>query len=177
MKYLLSFLLIPFFIDAQQPTCDILITNGKIIDGTGNNWYYGSVAIKDGKIVMVGREVNMTAKKTIDAKGMIVAPGFIDVHTHVEDDEAKDPTASSFIYDGVTTVVTGNCGMSNVDIGKYLQWIDSLKTSINIASLVGHNSVRRRVMGNANKDASPAELQQMQDLVDKAMKEGAVGLS
>lgn len=161
---------------AQQP-CDILITNGKIIDGTGNSWYYGSIAIKDGKIFAVGREINLTAKKTIDAKGMIVAPGFIDVHTHLEDDETKDPEAKSFIYDGVTTCITGNCGSSNVDVGKYLQWIDSLKLSINVATLVGHNDVRKEIMGRANRDATPDEMKRMDELVEKAMKDGAVGLS
>jgi N-acyl-D-amino-acid deacylase len=125
----------------------------------------------------VGRDIKPSSKKTIDAKGLIVAPGFIDVHTHIEEDEAKDPTAASFIYDGVTTVVTGNCGSSQIDAGKYLDWIDSLKLSINVATLVGHNDIRKAVMGRANRDASAAEMQQMESLVDNAMKGGAVGLS
>jgi len=147
------------------------------MDGTGNNWYYGSLAIKDGKIIGIGRSISFIATRTIDAKGLIVAPGFIDVHTHLEGDEIKDPEAKSFIYDGVTTCVTGNCGSSHVDIGKYLRWVDSLKTSINIATLVGHNDVRKAVMGRANRDATPEELQKMENIVDKAMKDGAVGLS
>lgn len=177
MKWLFFLFSVPFFIHAQEPDCDILISNGKIIDGTGNNWYYGNLAIKDGRILKIGRDVNLSAKQTIDASGLVIAPGFIDVHTHVEEDEAKEPAAANFIYDGVTTVVTGNCGSSNVDIGKYLQWIDSLKLSINIATLVGHNDIRKTVMGRANRAATPAELGQMEALVDKAMKEGAVGLS
>lgn len=168
-------LLFPLTLSAQD--CDILITNGKIIDGTGNNWYYGNIAVKNGKIIKIGRDVNLSAKKTIDAKGLIIAPGFIDVHTHLEDDEKKDPNATNFILDGVTTCVTGNCGSSNVDIGKYLNWIDSLKLSINVATLIGHNDVRKAVMGRANRDATPGEMKQMEDLVDKAMKDGAVGLS
>lgn len=160
-----------------QTTYDIIIRNGKIIDGSGNNWYYSDVAIKEGKIVSIGRNINQPAKKIIDAKGLIIAPGFIDVHTHLEGDEDKDPEAKSFIYDGVTTCVTGNCGSSHVDIGKYLHWVDSLKTSINIATLVGHNDVREAVMGKANRDATPQELEQMKLLVEKAMKDGAVGLS
>ena len=83
----------------------------------------------------------------------------------------------NFIYDGVTTCITGNCGSSNVDIGKYLQWIDSLKLSINVATLIGHNDVRKAVMGRANRDATPEEMKQMENIVDKAMKDGAVGLS
>lgn len=147
------------------------------MDGTGNNWYYGNIAVKNGKIVGMGRELNVAATKTIDAKGLIVAPGFIDVHTHLEGDEAKDPEAKSFIYDGVTTCITGNCGSSETNIQKYLSWIDSLKLSINVATLIGHNDVRKAVMGRANRDANATEMQQMENIVDKAMKDGAVGLS
>src|SRR5688572_9094104 len=115
---------------AAQTSADVLITNGRILDGTGNSWFYGSVAIKDGKIVKVGNTGTVTAIKTIDAKGMIVAPGFIDVHTHIEEDELKNPTANNFILDGVTTVITGNCGSSNVNIKNYLWRIDSLRPSV-----------------------------------------------
>ncbi len=177
MKLTLSLLLFTIAFSARSQDCDLLITNGKIIDGTGNNWYYGNIAVKNGKIIKIGRDVNLSAKKTIDAKGLVVAPGFIDVHTHLEEDEKRDPNATNFILDGVTTCVTGNCGSSNVDIGKYLNWIDSLKLSINIATLIGHNDVRKAVMGRANRDATSGEMKQMEDIVDKAMKDGAVGLS
>lgn len=177
MKWILSLLLLSTCFSVQSQDCDILITNGKIIDGAGNNWYYGTVAIKDGKIIKIGREVNLSAKKTIDAKGLIVAPGFIDVHTHLEGDEAKDPNATSFIMDGVTTCITGNCGSSETDIKKYLAWIDSLKLSINVAVLIGHNDVRKAVMGRANRDATSDEMKKMETIVDNAMKDGAVGLS
>jgi N-acyl-D-amino-acid deacylase len=177
MKFILLLLLFPCTVNGQSAGCDILLRNGKIIDGTGNNWYYGNVAIKDGKIFKIDRDINLPAKKIIDATGLIIAPGFIDVHTHIEDDEVKDPTAASFIYDGVTTVITGNCGLSNIDIGKYLSFIDSLKLSINVASLVGHNDVRIAAMGSANRAPSAGELKQMELIVDKAMRDGAVGLS
>ena len=177
MKILVLLLLFPFSLLAQQSSCDILIHNGKIIDGTGNSWFYGDIAIKNGKIMGMGKQLSFSANKTIDASGLIVAPGFIDVHTHLEEDESKDPLAQNFIYDGVTTCITGNCGLSNTDIGKYLHWVDSLKLSINIATLIGHNDVRKAVMGRANRDATPAEQQQMENIVDKAMKDGAVGLS
>jgi N-acyl-D-amino-acid deacylase len=176
-KLLYTFLLLPFFSTAQQPDYDILITNGKIIDGTGNSWYYGDVAIKDGKIVAIGRKIAGSAKKTIDVSGLIIAPGFIDVHTHLEGDEEKDPEAKSFIYDGVTTCITGNCGSSNVDLKNYFHWVDSLKLSINVASLIGHNDVRKAVMGRANRDATPDEMKKMEALVEQAMKDGAVGMS
>jgi len=178
-KCALSFLaFLPVLLFAQNiPSCDLLIKNGKIVDGTGNSWYYGDVAISTGRIIQAGTALKFKPARTIDATGLIVAPGFIDVHTHIEDDEVKDPTAANFIYDGVTTVITGNCGSSNVNIGKYLGWIDSLKLSINVASLIGHNDVRKAIMGRANRDATPAELEKMEQLVDKAMKDGAVGLS
>lgn len=156
---------------------DLLITNGRILDGTGNSWFHGDVAIDKGIIIELGPGLKYQAKRTIDAKGSIVSPGFIDVHTHIEDDERKLPTADNFIYDGVTTVVTGNCGSSNTDIGAYFRWIDSAKLSINVASLIGHNDVRKAVLGRANREATTAELQRMQELVEKAMREGAVGLS
>jgi N-acyl-D-amino-acid deacylase len=159
-----------------QTTYDILIKNGKIIDGTGNNWYYGNLAIKNGKITAIGKNIKGTATKTIDATGLIVAPGFIDVHTHSENIVDK-PTADNFIYDGVTTLVTGNCGSSKVDLKKFFQSIDSARPSVNIASLIGHNSVRIQVMGYSDKVATNEELQKMEALVAQAMKDGAVGFS
>jgi N-acyl-D-amino-acid deacylase len=102
--YLLAAFLSTVCLHAQQDA-DILIKNGRILDGTGNSWYWGDVAVKDGKILRLGKELSLTAKKTIDAKGFIIAPGFIDVHTHIEGDEVKNPTADNFIYDGVTTFV------------------------------------------------------------------------
>jgi N-acyl-D-amino-acid deacylase len=177
MKRILNIFIGLLFFNFSYCQYDVLIKNGKIIDGTGNNWYYADVAVKNGKIISIQKNSTATATKIIDAKGLIVAPGFIDVHTHIEGDEAKTPTADNFIYDGVTTVIAGNCGASNVDIGKYLRWIDSLQLSINVASLIGHNDIRKAVMGRANRNATEAELQQMEMLVDKAMKDGAVGLS
>ncbi len=176
MKSSLLILLFPVISFAQN-TADILIINGRILDGTGNSWYYGNIAVKDGKILKMGRDVQVTATRTIDAKNMIVSPGFIDVHTHLEDDEKREPNAANFILDGVTTCITGNCGSSNVDVGKYLAWIDSFKISINTATLIGHNDVRKAVMGRANRDAGPEEMKKMEALVDKAMRDGAVGLS
>lgn len=161
----------------QAVNCDVVISNGRIIDGTGNGWYYGNIAIKDGKVLGISPVNNWNATRVIDAKNMIVAPGFIDVHTHLEGDEKREPEAKSFLYDGVTTCITGNCGSSNVNIGKYLQWIDSFKIGINVGTLIGHNDVRKTVMGRANRDATTAELEKMKSIVDKAMQDGAVGLS
>lgn len=160
-----------------QTSCDILIRNGKIMNGTGNNWFYGDIAVAGGKIVAIGNHLNYRGATTIGAEGLVVAPGFIDVHTHIEGDEDKDPLAHSFIYDGVTTVVAGNCGASNLNIGRYFRWLDSLKLSINVATLVGHNDVRKAVLGRANRAPSAEELKKMERLTMQAMKDGAVGLS
>lgn len=175
MKPLLALLLFPLSTFAQQ--ADVIIKNGKILDGSGNSWRYGDIAVKDGKIAAIGKLGSWSSHKTIDATGLIVAPGFIDVHTHIEGDEKRQPTADNFIYDGVTTVVTGNCGASQTHIGRYFSMLDSLKLSINVATLIGHNDVRKAVMGSANRDPSEEELQRMEAIVAKAMEEGAVGLS
>jgi N-acyl-D-amino-acid deacylase len=178
MKQFLLLLLITFpVIGFSQTSYDLIIRNGKIIDGTGNSWYYADVAVKDGKIVLIQKNISGTATKIIDAKGLIVAPGFIDVHGHVESGVFENPAAHNYIYDGVTTVITGNCGNSADDLNYFFYKIDSIKTSINVASLVGHNTVRRLVMGNDNRFATPEEQQKMEALIAKAMKEGAVGMS
>ena len=175
IKRLMLFLLISSNAAAQQ--YDVLIVNGKIIDGTGNSWYYGDIAIKDGKIVSIGKFNNITAPKVINAKGLVVAPGFIDVHAHIENGVFDNPSAGNYIYDGVTTVVTGNCGGSADDLKQFFWKIDSTKTAINVASLVGHNTVRRLAMGLSDRLATPEEQKKMEELVEQAMKDGAVGLS
>ncbi len=156
---------------------DTLITNGRIVDGSGNNWIRGDIAIRDGKIVALGKLMSPRAKRVIDAKGMIVAPGFIDVHGHIEFGLFDRPTSDNYIYNGVTTVITGNCGGSADSLGEFLTRVDRDRTSINVASLVGHNTVRRQVMGLNNRPASPMDQRNMEALVDTAMRDGAVGLS
>ena len=177
MKNIFILLLFLFNFSYAQTTADILLKHGKIIDGTGNPWFYGDVAIKDGKIVSVGNLNGWQSTKTIDATGLIIAPGFIDVHTHIENDEVKNPFATNFIADGVTTVVTGNCGLSKLDLNKYFHLLDSVKLSINVASLIGHNDIRKAVMGTANRLPTTEEMQRMEVLTEQAMKDGAVGLS
>lgn len=156
---------------------DLIIKNGRIIDGTGNSWYYGDVGVTGGKIAFIGRIDQAQGTRIIDAQGLIVAPGFIDVHAHIEGGELTSPTANNFIHDGVTSVVTGNCGGSNLNLEAYFQQLDSIKTSINVASLIGHNTVRRAAMGDAQRDPTLEEQQKMEGLVESAMKAGAVGFS
>lgn len=164
-------------IAAAQQKADLLLQHGRIIDGTGNPWYYGDVAVSGGRIVAVGNLKDWTATTVLPADGLVIAPGFIDVHTHIEGEEADNPQATNFVRDGVTSVVTGNCGFSKVDIARYFDTIRMLQLSVNVAALIGHNDVREAVMGRANRAPDTAELAQMQRLVEKAMRDGAVGLS
>ncbi len=178
MKKLLFFLTLAVGLQiANAQTADCIIRNGKLIDGTGNQWQYKDVAIQGNKIVAVGNLKDWKSAKEIDAKGLIVAPGFIDVHGHLEGGETRNPLASNFLYDGVTTVVTGNCGGSAENLNTYFNSLDSIGMSINIASLIGHNTIRKQVMGTANRHATEAELLQMEKIAAQAMKEGAVGMS
>ena len=171
----LLFLLIPCFVHAQP--YDLVIRNGRVVDGTGNPWVYADVAIQNGRIARVGTIPPADAKQTIDATGLIVAPGFIDVHTHIESSLAAQPGAHNFIYDGVTTVITGNCGGSSSSLKTYFDSLRILKTSVNVGSLIGHNSVRIKVMKMAFREPTAREQADMEALVERAMKEGAVGLS
>jgi N-acyl-D-amino-acid deacylase len=157
---------------------DLLITRGRIVDGTGNPWFEADLAIKDGRIAAIGRIEPARAARVLNAKGLIVAPGFIDVHTHIEGGIFEQPLAENFLRMGVTSVVTGNCGSSALDLADWFARLEARGVSINIAALIGHNTVRRAGM-NGDFDRPPAadELQAMRDLVDRAMRAGAVGLS
>ena len=156
---------------------DLLIRNARVLDGAGNAWFRADVGVKDGRIAAVGRLANATADRVVDARERIVAPGFIDVHVHVEGNIERNPRADNFLLDGVTTVITGNCGSSELNLAEWFAKIEKLGLGINVASLVGHNSVRREVMGSANRQATPEEIRKMQGLIDRAMRDGAVGFS
>jgi N-acyl-D-amino-acid deacylase len=158
------------------PAYDLVITNGRIVDGAGNPWFRADIAIKDGRIARIGHVDPSQARKTIDAQGQIVAPGFIDVHTHVES-IYNQPDAENFLRMGVTSLVTGNCGSSATDINEFLGRIKEKPLAVNLATLVAHGSVRSKVMGLSDRAPTPAELQQMETLVEQGMKDGAVGLS
>ncbi len=157
-------------------TYDVLITNARVVDGTGNPWFRAEVAIKDGYIVRIGRKLTGRATTVVDARGHILAPGFIDVHAHVED-IFRYPEAENFIRMGVTTLVTGNCGSSVTDVGAFLGGYKETPLTVNLATLIAHGSVRAAVMNYANREPTSEELAAMKRLVAKAMDDGAVGLS
>src|ERR1700723_2300426 len=121
---------------AHSQAYDLIVRHGRIVDGTGNPAYFADVAISNGRIAAIGR-IAGDAKQEIDATGLIVAPGFIDVHTHA-DEIADLPHAENFVRMGVTTIVVGNCGSSALDIGKLFRDIESKKVSVNVAPLIGH---------------------------------------
>ena len=160
----------------QQPAYDLIIVGGTVIDGTGTPARRADVAVKDGRIAAVGALDAQSARETIDAAGLIVAPGFIDVHTHA-DSIWERPRAENFVRMGVTSIVAGNCGGSAADIGAALAQATQTPASVNFATLVGHNTVRRAVMGTENRDPTIGELTKMKTLVWKGMADGAVGLS
>jgi N-acyl-D-amino-acid deacylase len=158
------------------PDYDFLIRNGTIVDGSGAPGVRADVAVKGGKIAKVGDLSKATAKRVIDASGLVVAPGFIDVHTHA-DELAEIPRAENYLRMGVTTIVAGNCGSSALDIGKALSAIRQAGPSINYATLIGHNSVREAVLGEERREPTAAEMEKLKGLVAQAMKDGAVGFS
>jgi N-acyl-D-amino-acid deacylase len=157
---------------------DLIVAGGRVVDGTGNPWFEADIAIKDGKIAEIGKLDPKRGARVIDAKGLIVAPGFVDVHTHIEGGIVSQPAAENFLRMGVTSVVTGNCGGSAANLGEWFSRLEQNGISINVASLVGHNTVRRAGMsGDFDRPPTAEELQRMRDLVAQAMLDGAVGLS
>ena len=160
----------------QVARYDVLVAGGMVIDGTGRAGSVADVAVKDGKIAAVGRIPRSQAAQVIEAAGLTVAPGFIDVHTHA-DGLVDRPAAANFTRMGVTTVVAGNCGGSALDVGAALSALRERPAAVNFATLIGHNTVRSAVMGSENRAPRVAEMDRMKSLVWKAMADGAVGFS
>lgn len=177
MKRLPALLLALVAASASAQDYDLVIRNGRVLDGTGAPAMAADVAVRGGRIVAIEKKITTSARNEIDAGGHVVAPGFIDVHTHCED-IAELPMAENFLRMGVTTIITGNCGGSKVDIGEFFQSITDTKVALNVATLIGQGTVRGQVMGGSfMRPATPQELDQMRALVEQAMKDGAVGLS
>ncbi len=161
---------------AADNSYDFIITNARIVDGTGNPWFRADLGIRNGRIARIGKLTTATATNRIDAQNRIVAPGFIDVHTHVES-LFNLPAAENFVRMGVTTLVTGNCGSSATNVAEFLGRVKTTPIAVNISTLVGHGSVRRKVMKADDRPPTAHELTEMEAIVDQAMKDGAVGLS
>ena len=158
---------------------DILVLNGKIVDGTGNPWFYGDIGITADSIVAIGNLSGKAALITIDAEGLVVSPGFIDMHTHCERglENPESKVNLNYLTQGVTTVVTGNCGSGPFKIAEAKAKLENQGMGTNAVPLVGHGDVRRAVMGVEPRESTPEELLEMQILIRQAMKEGAWGMS
>ncbi len=158
---------------------DILIRNGTIVDGTGNPSFQGDVGIVGDTIVEIGDLARRGALKTIDATGLVVSPGFIDVHTHADGDLGRPGSNANLNYlsQGVTTVVTGNCGSGTFEIAKTKADWEARGIGTNVVHLVGFGDVRKAVMGVEPREPEPEELEQMRSILRKAMNEGAWGMS
>src|SRR5438270_12266624 len=188
------------FAEKPAPSFDLVITNGHIIDGTGSPWYSGDIGIRNGKIAAIGNLSEAARKRTIDARGMVVAPGFIDMLGQSETTILVEPRLPSKIYQGITTEIPGEGGTaaplndsivqadrSGYDHYKitpdwrtfrqYFARIEKQGMGINMASYVGATQVRRMVLGDDDKQPTPAQLEQMKALVREAMKDGTVGVS
>ncbi len=181
----------------SQEVYDVIIRNGRVVDGTGNPWFYADVAITKDRIVRIKRNLKGTAKQEIDAQGLLVAPGFVDIHSHSDFLLFEDGDAQSKIHQGVTTEILGEgnsagpYGLKLPDkrvqvqgksvrlksLGDYFQAIEQAGISTNVASYVGLNNVWQSVMGTSFDRPNAEQLEQMEKLVEAAMKEGALGLS
>src|SRR5262245_4453530 len=167
---------------ADPLAADVVIKNAIIHDGTANAGYVGDVAISGDKIVGVGKIRVAGRPRVIDGTGLVAAPGFIDLHTHCDSADTGVTSTSGrpnkcYVMQGVTTVVTGNCGSGPVDVKGFYARLEKDGVGTNVAHLVPHNSVRTRVMGNANRAPTGDELKKMEDLVDAGMRDGAWGLA
>ena len=166
-------------IQRQRGPYDLVIENGRVFDGERMLPFGTGLAIRAGRIEKVGLVYGMRAKRRINAWQRIVSPGFIDTHVHVEANLSPNHpfNAWNFVNMGVTTVVTGNCGTSTLEIGKMLDAFDRKGGQVNLATLVGHNSIRDMVMKDVRRPANNEEIKTMRLMVDSAMHDGALGFS
>jgi len=162
---------------AQTNRFDILITGAHVVDGSGNPWYSADVGIRGDTIVAVGQLGDSQAAIRIDARGLVVAPGFIDIHSHGRRGIFNVPTAENYLREGVTTIIEGPDGSSALPIAPFLDRFKETPISINFATFVGQGTIRTQVIGLANRKATPEEIGKMKDLAAQAMRDGAFGLS
>src|SRR5215471_4331293 len=185
---------------AEDTRDDILLRNGRVVDGTGAPWFVGDVAVRGGRIVAVGKLDANRARRVIDVSGLVVAPGFIDLLGQSEYFVLVDPRAASKITQGITTEVTGEGDSiapldekliaENEDTYKkygvrpdwrtmdgYLKSLEQRGIGINLGTFVGSGSIRAMVVGREKRPATPQEMRRMEELVDQAMREGALGVS
>jgi len=162
---------------AQTPSFDLIIRNGRIVDGTGSPWYRADVAIRGDAIARIAPRIDTPAARVVDAAGKVVSPGFIDLHTHARRGIFEVPTADNYVRQGVTTIFEGPDGGSPIPLRPFLDRVSATRITPNFAMFVGQGSVRDQVIGPADRKATPAELDRMRALVQQGMEDGAFGLS
>jgi len=162
---------------AQTPSFDLIIRNGRIVDGTGSPWYRADVAIRGDAIARIAPRIDTPAARVVDAAGKVVSPGFIDLHTHARRGIFDVPTADNYVRQGVTTIFEGPDGGSPIPLRPFLDRVSATRITPNFAMFVGQGSVRDQVIGPADRKATPAEIDRMRTLVQQGMEDGAFGLS
>ena len=162
---------------AQTPGYDLVLKGGRIVDGTASPWYIGDVGITGDTIVRIAPAITEPARRVVDVKGMIVAPGFIDIHTHARRGIFEVPTADNYVRQGVTTLIEGPDGSSPLPIAAFLDKVAATRITPNFAMFIGQGSVRNEVIGEVDRPATRQELEQMRGLVTQGMRDGAFGLS
>jgi N-acyl-D-amino-acid deacylase len=159
------------------PSYDLVIRNARIVDGTASPWYRADIAVRGDTIASIAPKIDARGARVIDAGGLVVSPGFIDIHTHARRGIFEVPTAENYVRQGVTTLIEGPDGGSPIPLGPFLAKVAASRITPNFASFVGQGSIRSEVMGQVDRPATPAELEKMRALVRQGMEDGALGLS
>ncbi|MDQ6676238.1 MAG: D-aminoacylase [Acidobacteriota bacterium] len=165
------------FLLAQPASYDLVISGGHVLDGAGNPWFQADLGITGDSIAAIGNLSGVTARQTIDAHGLTVAPGFIDIHSHGRRGIFLVPTAANYLSEGVTTFIEGPDGSSALPLPPFFEKLQATRVSVNVGSFVGHGTIRGEVLGLVNRQAGPQELERMRALARQAMLDGAFGLS
>jgi len=177
MRILQFIIILSILASCSNSDFDIVIINGTIVDGTGDEPYKSDIGIINDQIIKIGDLSKLSSRRIIDASNLIVSPGFIDSHTHAIRGIFDVPTAESSLLQGVTTLTDGNDGASPHPIDEHYQKIENTKISPNWAVFVGQGTIREEVMGLDNRDPTTEELDKMELLVQEAMEDGALGIS
>jgi dihydroorotase/N-acyl-D-amino-acid deacylase len=176
-RLLLALALAPALGSGQAPTYDLILRGGRIVDGTASPWYAADLAITGDTIARIAPAINDPAKRVVNVKGLVVAPGFIDIHTHARRGIFEVPTADNYVRQGVTTLIEGPDGGSPIPLAPFLDKVAATQITPNFAMFIGQGSVRSEIMGEVDRPATREELDKMRALVRQGMEQGAFGLS
>ncbi len=158
-------------------TYDLVFRGGRVVDGTGSPWVRADLAVKGDRIALIAPRITSPATRVVDATGLVISPGFIDIHTHARRGIFAVPTADNYTRQGVTTIYEGPDGSSPLPIKDFLDRVAAARISPNFGTFVGQGSIRESVIGAGDRKATPAEIEKMREMVRQGMLEGAVGLS